>query len=178
VELSGEPAVVHSRDGWLHVFGLDHDGALRHGSVAPDGVESGSWKRLGEGFTGRVTVVGPVEDSVHVFARRQRMGIGHCLVSLERGEAAVPAWEDLDAPFEGSVMAAKLEDGAVVAIGWDERDVLWYKAWERERVDPAGGDWEKLGTSEEVFAAVEWHASEKSGQERRKAVSGANARHP
>jgi hypothetical protein len=132
-----------------------------HGSLAPDGGEARGWQRLAEGFIGRVEVAGPVDDAVHVFARRRGKGIAHGLVGLRRGQADVARWDDLNSPFEGSILAAPLEDGAVVAVGWDQHDVVWYKAWERDRVDPAGPDWERLGVSEEIFAAVEQHASTK-----------------
>jgi hypothetical protein len=158
VELAEEPSVIHARDGSLHLFGRDPNGALMHGSVAPDGGEAGDWQRLGEGFIGRAAAAGPVGDSVHLFVRRQGKGIAHGLVSLRRGEANAVRWDDLSAPFEGSILAARVDDGAVVALGWDEHDVVWYKAWEKDRIDPAGPDWERLGTSEEIFAAVERHA--------------------
>jgi hypothetical protein len=163
VQLAGEPAVIHSRDRWLHLFGSDPNGTLMHGSLAPDRGEAGGWQRLGEGFIGRAEVAGQVDDSLHLFIRRQGKGIAHGLVSLRRGEADVSRWDDLSAPFEGSILAARLEDGAVVAVGWDENDVVWYKAWEKDQVDPAGPDWERLGTSEEIFAAAERHASAKRG---------------
>jgi hypothetical protein len=149
-KLSGPPEVVRLPQGSLHLFGVDDGGELVHTSLKGGGTQH-HWERLGDGFQGRVSCAFTSAGHGWLFGSRKGALVRARLTSSNNG-VKHDGWEALQAPVKAPVIAIGSED-FVLAIGFDERQVVWLRRFERGSSQPEGEKtWECAGNFADLYS--------------------------
>lgn len=142
----GQIAAVPGKGGKAHMFTLGPDGgAYRQMAAAPQvNARKGSWRRIGDGLAGPLTVIADKDGGIDLFAPVGDGSVLHGRLTDADDELAPAVWECLEADVSGELFTVRDGRGAMHLFALDRDGAVRHLAL-GDGHDGRARRWDTLG---------------------------------